>query len=608
MPYQKGLLRFLTAGSVDDGKSTLIGRLLYDGGGIYDDQLASVQQASSKKGMRLDLSLVTDGLRAERDQSITIDVAYRYFSTPRRNFIIADVPGHTQFTRNMVTGASTADLAVVLIDARKGVLEQTLRHTYVAWLLGIRRIVVCINKMDLIRLDRSVYLALCDDYKRAISSLDSLEVHFIPISALAGDNVVSRSERMPWYDGPPLLNLLELIPIGDPQASIGLRFVVQSVIRPNQDYRGYAGRVVAGVIRPGMEVIAMPSYQRTNISQVSIYDRELDQASSPQAVVLTTFDHLALRRGDMLTTPDNVAVVANRITANLIWMSRLPLRLNTTYLVQHTTKSLSGSISRLIHKVDIESFEQAPSETLELNEIGLVQLETHRPILCDLYSKNRTTGSFILIDPEDNNTVAAGLIVEVLPQPYDGGTASMQKMEGQHRGATVWLTGLSGAGKTTIVQALYKELLARGMRAQVLDADSLRQHISRDLGFSKEDRDENVQRIGFIADLLTRHDVIVLVAAISPYRAARERIRKMISRFIEVHVHAPLEVCERRDPKGLYKRARAGEIPQFTGIDDPYEEPLAPAIRLNTHEESITESVDAVFKCILSQVEADLPS
>jgi bifunctional enzyme CysN/CysC len=598
----KGLLRFLTAGSVDDGKSTLIGRLLYDAGGIYDDQLVSVQRASERKGRDLDLSLITDGLRAERDQSITIDVAYRYFATPRRKFIVADVPGHAQYTRNMVTGASTADLAVILVDARKGVLEQTRRHTFIAWLLGIRRILVAVNKMDLVGFAQASYLAICDGYAHLTATLSSLETHFVPLCALAGDNVASRSDRMPWHEGPTLLDLLETISVEETPVFAGLRFVVQSVVRPNPDYRGYAGRVVAGVARPGMEVVAMPSRQRTRISQVSLYTRELGQAQAPQSVVLTTEDHLALGRGDMLTAPDDIPATTNHVTANLIWMSRTPLRLNTPYLVKHTTQSLSGGVSRLFHRIDIETFKHASSETLQANEIGLVQLETQRPMLCDRYSQNRTTGSFILIDPNDNNTVAAGMIVECSARPYESNAASSWETVTQHRGVTVWLTGLSGAGKSTIAEAVCRELLARGMRAQVLDADLLRKHLNRDLGFSKEDRDENVRRIGFVADLLTRHCVIVLVAAISPYRAAREQVRQMIDSFIEVHVNAPLSVCEERDPKGLYKKARCGEIHNFTGIDDPYEEPLAPDLRLHTHEQPSKASADVVLEAILARL------
>jgi bifunctional enzyme CysN/CysC len=597
----KELLRFLAAGSVDDGKSTLIGRLLYDTGGVYEDQLASVQRASEEKSRSLDFSLITDGLRAERDQSITIDVAYRYFATPRRKFIIADVPGHAQYTRNMVTGASTADAAVILIDSRKGVLEQTRRHTYIAWLLGIRRIIVAVNKMDLVDFSQSRFTAICDDYAHATASLNSLESHFVPVCAVAGDNVASRSERMPWYQGRALLETLETIPIEENAFSAGLRFVVQSVVRPNQDYRGYAGQVVAGMAKPGMEVVAMPSRQKTKIKQVSLFTQELDQAQPPQSVVLTTGDDLALGRGNMLATPDDLPAVSDRITANLIWMSRKPLRLKTPYLLKHATQSLSGSVSSLLHKVDIETFEHLPCETLQVNEIGRVQLETNRPMLCDPYSNNRTTGSFILIDPVDNDTVAGGMIVECAPEAWENTKPDRQTVT-QHRGVTVWLTGLSGAGKSTIAQGVYTELLVRGMRVQVLDADSVRQHLNRDLGFSKEDRDENVRRIGFVADLLTGHGVIVLVAAISPYRAARDQVRQTVESFIEVHVNAPLSVCEARDPKGLYRKVRSGAIHNFTGIDDPYEEPLAPDVRLETHEQTSKASIDAVLEAILSRL------
>jgi bifunctional enzyme CysN/CysC len=600
---RKRLLRFLAAGSVDDGKSTLIGRLLYDSGGVYEDQLASVQQASEKKGRSLDFSLITDGLKAEREQSITIDVAYRYFATQRRKFIVADVPGHAHYTRNMVTGASTADVAVILIDVRKGVLEQTRRHTYIAWLLGIRRIIVAVNKMDIVGFAQSGFTKVCDDYRHLTAALDQLETHFIPLCALTGENVASRSDRMPWYEGPSLLDAIETISVEGTQAFTGFRFVVQSVIHPDQDYRGYAGRVVAGMARKNMEVIAIPSQQRTTISHLSLYTQELDQVQASQSVVLTTDEHLALGRGDMLSSPDNLPVATKHVTANLIWMARTPLRLHAPYLVKHATQSLSGSVSRLLHKIDIETFENIPSETLLVNEIGLVQLETHKPMLCDRYSQNRTTGSFILIDPDDNDTVAAGLIVETTLQPSDCEAAQVDKAVARHQGLTVWLTGLSGAGKSTIAQGVCTELLVRGMRVQVLDADALRKDLNRDLGFSKEDRDENIRRIGFVADLLTRQGVVVLVAAISPYRAARESVRQKIGDFIEVHVNAPLPICEERDPKGLYKKARAGMIPNFTGIDAPYEEPLAPDILLNTHRQTLKSSVNAVLEMILSRME-----
>ena len=602
MPAEfKGLLRFLTAGSVDDGKSTLIGRLLYDAGGIYDDQLASVQRASEKKGRSLDLSLITDGLRAERDQSITIDVAYRYFATPRRKFIIADVPGHDQYLRNMVTGASTADLALILIDARKGVLEQTRRHTYIAWLLGIRRIVVAVNKMDLIDFAQSSYMRICDDYARSTANLGEMEIDFVPVCAVVGDNVASHSEKMPWYEGSSLLELLETLSIEESGTFAGFRFVVQSVIQPEAEYRGYAGRVIGGLAKAGMEVVGMPSQRRSRIRRVSLYNRELEEAQSPQSVVLAADDPLGVGRGDLLACPDDLPVVTTRVTANLIWMSQTPLRVNMPYLVKHAAQSLYGAVSSVFHTIEIETFKRVRCDTLQVNEIGLVQLETHKPMLCDSYSQNRTTGSFILIDPDDNDTVAAGMIVECTPRG-SGDATSSECVISQQRGVTVWLTGLSGAGKSTIAQGVCTELLARGMKVQVLDADVLRRDMNRDLGFSKEDRDENVRRIGFVADLLTRGGVVVLVAAISPYRGARDQVRQTTKNFVEVHVNAPLSVCEERDPKGLYKRARSGEIHGFTGIDDPYEEPLAPEVRLNTHEQSAKASIDAVLEAILSRL------
>ena len=599
---ERELLRFLTAGSVDDGKSTLIGRLLFDSNSIYDDQLSSVKKASSAKNVELDLSLLTDGLRAEREQGITIDVAYRYFSTPRRKFIIADAPGHEQYTRNMATGASTAQLAVILADARKGVLKQTRRHTLIAWLLGIRQMIVAVNKMDLVDFDQQIFHSIRDEFNDFAKSLTGVQFHFVPLSALEGDNVIRRSDRMSWYEGQSLLHLLETVP-AEPAQNEALRFPVQNVVRPNQDFRGYAGQVGSGVVRPGQEVVALPSGQRTTVKEILLHTQSLAEAHPPQSVVLTTADHIDLGRGDMLVASDSVPTVSTRVTAYLIWMSHAPLKKDTRYLVKHTTKVVCGRINRLNHKIDINTFEKLESDSLQFNEIGEVQLDLHTSIFCDPYQRNRTTGSFIVIDPFNNDTLAAGMIVEATAAlAGEAMDESAGSRVAQQHGLTVWFTGLSGAGKTTICRAVATELLAHGLQVEVIDGDVIRNYLCKDLGFSKHDRDENIRRIAFVAQLLTRNGTIVLVSAISPYREGRDAARKSISDFVEVYVSTPLDVCEVRDPKDLYKKARSGKIHGFTGIDDPYEPPLAAEIVCNTDRESTRESSSKVVASVLEHL------
>ncbi len=598
---EKELLRFLTAGSVDDGKSTLIGRLLYEAEGVYEDQLASIRKISAQNNGHPDLSLITDGLKAEREQAITIDVAYRYFSTARRKFILADVPGHEQYTRNMATGASTADLAVVLVDARKGVLEQTKRHAYISWLLGIRRIVVAINKMDLVGFDRSRFEEIRDQFLECTKLLAGNSHYFIPTSALDGDNVVYPSRRLSWYEGPSLLQLLETVPIQEERNLEDFRFPVQGVIRPNQDCRGYTGQVVSGIVKAGQEVIALPSKQPTRIEKILVHDSSLEEAFPPLSVCLFLSTRLDLGRGDMLADPTRMPMISNRVRANLIWMSRTALRVNAPYLIRHTSQTVCGSVLQVRHKTDVHNFEHLPAQTLLQNEIGEVEVEMHKAVFCDPYSSNRATGSFIMIDPGDNDTVAAGMILG--PAPSRNGEArwpgpSADGPPRQH-GLTVWFTGLSGAGKTTICRSVFTELLAQGLRVELLDGDDLRRHLNSDLGFSREDREENVRRIGFVARLLARNGVIALVAAISPYRAVRDEVRRTVGNFIEVHVNAPLSVCEERDPKGLYRKARAGEIKDFTGIDDPYEAPLTPEVRCDTDQETLRASTDKVVSAVM---------
>ena len=598
---ERDLLRFLTAGSVDDGKSTLIGRLLYESNGIYEDQLSSVRKASSAKHMELDLSLLTDGLRAEREQGITIDVAYRYFSTPRRKFIIADAPGHEQYTRNMATGSSTAELALILVDARKGVLRQTRRHTLIAWLMGIRRMIVAINKMDLVDFDPNTFASIRDEFGKFGASLRNTEFLYVPLSALVGENVIRSNGRMPWYHGPSLLDLLETVPTR-PESTNQLRFPVQMVIRPNQDFRGYAGQVGSGTVRLGQEVIALPSKQRTTIKEILHYTQQLPEASPPQSVVLATTDHIDLGRGDMLVSADALPTVSTKITSYLIWMSHTPLRNDMRYLIKHTSRVLCGRVSRLNHKIDVNTLENIASDSLQFNEIGEVQIVLQSPIFCDPYDRNRSTGSFIVIDPRTNDTVAAGMIVDAKPVQASDTLEDAASRLVQQRGLTVWFTGLSGAGKTTICRAVATELLAYGLHVEVIDGDVIRNHLCKDLGFSKHDRDENIRRIAFVAQLLTRNGTIVLVSAISPYREGRDNARRTIGNFLEVYVSTPLDVCEVRDPKDLYQKARVGKIQGFTGIDDPYEPPLNPEIVCNTASESTRESsvkvVSAVLGCI----------
>ncbi len=605
---QRDLLRFLTAGSVDDGKSTLIGRLLYESNGIYEDQLSSVKKASSAKNVELDLSLLTDGLRAEREQGITIDVAYRYFSTPRRKFIIADTPGHEQYTRNMATGASTAEVALILVDARKGVLNQTRRHTLIAWLLGIRRMIVVINKMDLMDFDDKVFRSIKDEFAKFAASLRGTQFEFVPLSALNGENVIRCNGVMPWYNGPTLLHLLETVS-AEPDLNQAFRFPVQNVLRPDQDFRGYAGQVGSGIVKPGQEVVALPSGQRTTVKEILLYDRSLPEAFPPQSVVLTTTDHIDLGRGDMLVSPNQVPTVSTRVTANLIWMSQAPLRRDTRYLIKHTTKVLCGRIGRLNHKIDINTLGKVEAESLQFNEIGEVQIDLQSPIFCDPYERNRTTGSFIVIDPFTNDTVAAGMIVEATPlQAADGlDESSAGSRVTQQQGLTVWFTGLSGAGKTTICRAVATELLAHGLQVEVIDGDIIRNHLCKDLGFSKHDRDENIRRIAFVSQLLTRNGAIVLVSAISPYRASRDQARRTIGNFMEVYVSTPLAVCEVRDPKDLYQKARSGKIHGFTGIDDPYEPPQSPEIVCNTDQESTRESSSKVVAAVLKNLSSKTP-
>jgi bifunctional enzyme CysN/CysC len=587
---ERELLRFLTAGSVDDGKSTLIGRLLHDTNSIYEDQFESLEAASARSGKAIDFSLVTDGLRAEREQGITIDVAYRYFSTPRRKFIIADTPGHEQYTRNMATGASTASLVVLLIDATKGVLPQTRRHAVIAWLLGIRSFAVCVNKMDLAGFDEAAFQNIEHEFRRFIAKLEDVESYFIPICSLDGDNIAQPSARMPWFHGPKLLEYLETVPMAAGHPFEKLRFPVQYVIR-SPEARRYAGELASGVLRKGDQVSVLPSGHTTRIASIRIGDREIDDAVTPISISVALENELDVSRGDMLVDPACSPSISRRITATLLWMNENPLEIGHPYLLKHTTRHVCASVSRVNAVIDPTSLQREPADQLKLNQFGEVEIETHQPLYFDSYAENRATGAFIVIDPIRNGTLGAGMI-----SAQQAGGAATDIAPGA--GLTVWFTGLSSAGKSTISQAVYEKLWAMGLKVESLDGDVVRQSLNRGLGFTKEDRDENVRRIGFVADLLTRNGVIVLVSAISPYRAIRDEIRQRIDNFIEVYVHAPLAVCEQRDLKGIYRRARAGQMHGVTGIDDPYEPPLAPDVECHTDRETAVESAASVLTAI----------
>ncbi len=622
------LLRFATAGSVDDGKSTLIGRLLYDSKQVLSDQLAHVEQASQRRGQDfLDLSLLTDGLRAEREQGITIDVAYRYFATAQRRFIIADTPGHEQYTRNMVTGASTADLAIVLIDARKGVVAQSKRHAFISSLLGIPHVVVCVNKMDLVDFDEGIFDAVVEDFDRFAARLELPDVTFIPISALLGDNVVDRSEAMPWYQGPPLLYHLEHVHIASDRNLIDVRFPVQWVIRPPAtsvaDYRAYAGQVAGGVLRPGDEVLVLPSGQHTTIAGIDTLEGPVQEAFPPMSVALRLADDIDVGRGSTIVRPQNQPTVSNSFECLLCWMSEQPLSPRRRYLVKQTTRTAMLGAADVRYRIDVESLHRDEgATTLELNDLGRVQLQLSSPLVFDSYRRNRLTGSLILIDEATNETVAAGVILDTEVEAPAGtevkserspnvrwqGTRMTRARRWQslgHGGATLWFTGLPGAGKSTIASGVEERLIEAGRPAFLLDGDNLRHGLNGDLGFDEEARRENVRRTAHVARLLAESGTITLVSLVSPYAADREAAAALHVaddlQFIEVFVNAPLELCEQRDPKGLYARARAGELTGLTGVGAPYEPPREPDLVLGENSESVQAEVERVLELLAAR-------
>jgi len=617
------MLRFSTAGSVDDGKSTLIGRLLYDSKAIFEDQLEAVERASRQRGdAYVDLALLTDGLRAEREQGITIDVAYRYFATPKRKFIIADTPGHIQYTRNMVTGASTAELSIILIDARKGILTQSKRHGFIASLLQIPHILVAINKMDLVDYDRETYERIVADYTDFAAKLSIQDLTFIPVSALMGDNVVNKSDKMPWYEGPSLLHHLENVNVGASHNLVDFRFPVQTVIRPHQDFRGFAGQIASGSIMPGEEVVILPSGKTSRIKEIVTHEGDLDEAIAGDSIILTLEDEIDISRGDMIVRKNNLPQVDNQLECTICWMSEEPFNANTSYIMQHTTRRVRAFINELNYRIDVDTLHREETETLRLNEIGRVKITTTQPLFFDSYRLNRATGNFILIDPNNNTTVAAGMIrrssrtlEEVVPQPLARQKSSnviwessqinrnMREKQNGHRAAVLWFTGLSGSGKSTVARQLERRLFEIGCRTFYLDGDNVRHGLNGDLGFSDADRKENIRRVAEVARLSFEHGNLTLCTFISPFAADRDFARTLVpdGRFVEVYVKCDIEVCKRRDPKGLYARALRGEIPEFTGVTSPYEEPQQPELVVETDLQSADELVERILAYLIRQ-------
>ncbi len=604
------LLRFITCGSVDDGKSTLIGRLLHDSKAILDDQLAALEADSARVGTQgdnSDFALLVDGLSAEREQGITIDVAYRYFGTDKRRFIVADTPGHEQYTRNMVTGASTADLAVLLVDARKGVLTQTRRHSLVAKLVGIRRLVLAVTKMDLVDYDRNAFEAVVSDYRAFAEQAGIGEWLAIPVSGLNGDNVAARGAAMPWYDGPSLLAHLETVPLtGDGERGRPLRMPVQMVVRPNQDFRGFAGLIASGTVRPGDDVRILPSGRTSKVARVLLGADELTRAGAGQSVILTLADEIDCARGDVIAAADDPPQAADQFEADLVWMAEEELIPGRGYWLKLGARTVNATVQAPKYALNVNTQEHLAAKTLGLNDIGVVEVTTDEPIVFEPYEDSRTLGGFILIDKISNGTVAAGMIHFALRraqnihwQHVDVSREVHAAQKGQ-KPAVVWLTGLSGAGKSTIANLVEKKLLARGRHSFLLDGDNVRHGLNKDLGFTEADRIENIRRVGEVARLMSDAGLIVITAFISPFRAERAMVRAMMAQgeFIEVFVDVPLEVAEQRDAKGLYAKARAGEIANFTGIDSPYEPPEAPDLRIDATKLTAEQAADLIVAAL----------
>ena len=581
--------------------------------------MEAVEQASKKRGDdEVDLALLTDGLRAEREQGITIDVAYRYFATPKRKFIIADTPGHIQYTRNMVTGASNAELAIVLIDARKGVLTQSKRHGFLASLLQIPHMVVTINKMDLVDYDQEVYQNIVDEYTQFASKLAVKNLIFLPISALKGDNVVEKSTNTPWYNGPTLLHHLENVKVGASRNLVDFRLPVQTVIRPHQDFRGFAGQIASGSISPGEEIVVLPSGKESRVQSIVALEGNLSEAVAGDSIAVTLEDEIDISRGDMIVRKKNLPSVANQLECILSWMNEEPLNLSTSYILQHTTRQVRAFVTELNYRIDVDTLHREDAETLHLNEIGRIKLTTTSPLFFDPYQLNRNTGSFILIDPNSNVTVAAGMISrrsrdldemvarqERIPDRQTSSdivwesqsvSREMHERRNGHRAAVLWFTGLSGSGKSTIAKQLEQRLYELNCHTMALDGDNVRHGLNGDLDFSDAGRKENIRRIGEVANLFFENGSLTLCTFISPFREDREFVRSLVphGRFIEIFVKCDIEVCKRRDPKGLYAKALSGEIKEFTGVSSPYEEPNNPEIEIETDIQSVEESVNQI--------------
>lgn len=609
----KGLLRFITCGSVDDGKSTLIGRLLFDSKMLFEDQLSAIEADSKKygtQGEEIDFALLVDGLAAEREQGITIDVAYRFFSTDRRKFIVADTPGHEQYTRNMVTGASTADAAILMVDARKGILTQTRRHSYLMSLIGIRHIVVAINKMDLMDYSEQVFNKIRDEYREFAKQLDLDEITFIPMSALKGDNITAHSENTPWYHGTTLMGYLETVEVDDDRLQRNpFRMPVQWVNRPNLDFRGFSGTLASGVIRPGDEIRVQPSGKTSRIASIYTYDGELDEAVAGQSVTLTLADEIDISRGDVISGIDQPAQTAEQFETTIVWMHEEPMLPGRPYLLKIGTRTVTATITDIKHQVNVNTLEHTAAKKLELNGIGICNISLDRAIAFDPYKENQDTGGFILIDRMSNNTVAAGMIhfslrrsQNIHMQHVDVDKSARATAKNQQP-CVLWFTGLSGAGKSTIANLVEKKLHAMGHHTYLLDGDNVRHGLNKDLGFTDADRVENIRRVAEVAKLMVDAGLIVISAFISPFRSERAMARGMVDEgeFVELFVNTPLEVAEDRDPKGLYKKARRGELKNFTGIDSAYETPEAAEVVLDTTRCTADEAADQVIQLLQSR-------
>jgi bifunctional enzyme CysN/CysC len=606
---RKSLLRFITCGSVDDGKSTLIGRLLYESKLVYEDQLAALEADSKKLGTQggeLDLALLVDGLAAEREQGITIDVAYRFFSTEKRKFIVADTPGHEQYTRNMVTGASTADLAIILIDARKGVLTQTRRHSYIVSLLGIKHVVLAINKMDLVDHSQSKFDSIVASYREFAAQIGLNDIIAIPVSALRGDNIIARGAHMAWYRGPTLIQHLETVSVEDNLRAATFRFPVQWVNRPNADFRGFSGQISSGVIAAGDRIRALPSGKEAKVARIATFDGDLPEAVAGQSVTLTLDREIDISRGDLITSAAEPAGVADQFQATLIWMHEDAMLPGRPYLLKIGARTVGASITSPRYKVNVNTLEHLAAKQLELNEIGVCNISLDRPIAFDPYTDNRDTGGFILIDKLSNDTVGAGLLQFALRradnihwQALDVNRQARSSMKGQ-KACVLWFTGLSGAGKSTIANLVEKRLHAVGKHTYLLDGDNVRHGLNKDLGFTDADRVENIRRIAEVSRLMVDSGLIVLVSFISPFRSERRMARDLLEpgEFIEVFIDTPLEDAERRDPKGLYKKARRGELKNFTGIDSPYERPEHPDITIQTGETTAEQAAERIIAAL----------